>query len=56
MEDERNWFVGVDWASETHHVQVSDARGRKLGARVRSQRRRSGRDGGLDPRGDGSCP
>src|SRR5215212_3879399 len=25
-------------------------------ARVRSQRRRSGRDGGLDPRGDGSRP
>ena len=34
MEDERNWFVGVDWASETHHVRVSDARGRKLGART----------------------
>ena len=34
MEDERNWFVGVDWASETHHVRVSDARGRKLGARA----------------------
>ncbi len=34
MEDERNWFVGVDWASETHHVQVSDARGRKLGERA----------------------
>ena len=34
MVDERNWFVGVDWASETHHVRVSDARGRKLGARA----------------------
>src|SRR3954470_22296853 len=34
MEDERNWLVGVDWASETHHVRVSDARGRKLGARA----------------------
>src|SRR5690349_2221670 len=34
MEDERNWFVGVDWATETHHVRVSDARGRKLGARA----------------------
>ena len=34
MEDERNWFVGVDWASETHHVHVSDARGRKRGARA----------------------
>lgn len=34
MEDERNWFVGVDWASETHHVRLSDARGRKVGERV----------------------
>src|SRR5690349_8269939 len=34
MEDERNWFVGVDWATETHHVRVSDARGRKRGARA----------------------
>jgi len=34
MEDERNWFVGVDWASETHHVRVSDARGRKRGERA----------------------
>jgi hypothetical protein len=34
MEDERNWFVGVDWASETHHVRVSDARGRKVGERA----------------------
>ena len=25
MEDERNWFVGVDWASETHHVRLSPA-------------------------------
>ena len=34
MEDERNGFVGVDRASETHQVHVSDARGRKLGARA----------------------
>lgn len=34
MEDERYWFVGVDWASETHHVRVSDARGGKLGERA----------------------
>ena len=44
MEDERNWFVGggavvsgvggVDWASETHHVRLSDAKGRKVGERA----------------------
>src|SRR5271157_197080 len=34
MEDERNWFVGVDWASKTHHVRVSDAKGRKVGERA----------------------
>ena len=34
MEDEgREWFVGVDWASQTHHVFVIDAKGRKLGER-----------------------
>ena len=39
MEDERNWFVGVDWASETHHRPrarmpraASSARGRSLTA------------------------
>jgi hypothetical protein len=33
MEDERRWFVGVDWASQTHHARVLDARGRTLGER-----------------------
>ena len=33
-ETERNWFVGVDWASEAHHVRVADGRGGKLGERV----------------------
>ena len=33
MDDERQWFVGVDWASETHHVQLSDAQSSKLGER-----------------------
>lgn len=33
MERQRNWFVGVDWASETHHVCVLGARGDKLGER-----------------------
>ena len=29
----RDWFVGVDWASQTHHVFLIDAQGRKLGER-----------------------
>ena len=34
MEDENNWFVGVDWASQTHHVRLSDAKGAKIGERA----------------------
>lgn len=33
MNDERHWFVGVDWASEVHQVRLSDALGRKIGER-----------------------
>jgi len=33
MDEERHWFVGVDWASEIHHVRVSDERGGKRGER-----------------------
>jgi transposase len=33
MNDEGNWFVGVDWASQTHHVRLSDAGGAKVGER-----------------------
>jgi len=33
MEEERLWFVGVDWGSETHQVRLSDARGNKVGER-----------------------
>jgi transposase len=33
-EEERSWFVGVDWASQTHHVRLSDAKGRKVGEKV----------------------
>jgi len=32
--EDRKWFAGVDWASETHHVFVSDDRGRKLGEKA----------------------
>lgn len=34
MEEERLWFAGVDWASETHQVRLSDARGDKIGERA----------------------
>jgi hypothetical protein len=34
MEQQQSWFVGVDWASETHHVCVLDAQGAKLGERA----------------------
>lgn len=33
MQDEGKWFVGVDWASQAHHVRLTDARGAKLGER-----------------------
>jgi transposase len=32
-EEHRNWFVGVDWASQTHHVVLTDARGGKVAER-----------------------
>lgn len=32
-EDQPNWFVGVDWASQTHHVVLIDACGRKAAER-----------------------
>jgi len=32
--EERQWFAGIDWATETHHVFVSDDRGQKLGEKV----------------------
>lgn len=34
MTDEPRWYAGVDWASESHHVFLTDAAGRKLGERV----------------------
>lgn len=33
MEDERRWFVGVDWASETHRACLVDVRGGIVGER-----------------------
>jgi len=34
MADQRQWYAGVDWASESHHVFVTDGDGRKIGERV----------------------
>ncbi|MGF1628691.1 MAG: IS110 family transposase [Kiloniellaceae bacterium] len=34
METTRDWFVGVDWASQTHHVCLLGAQGRKAGERA----------------------
>ena len=31
MEEDRNWFAGVDWVTEAHCVRVSDVHGRKIG-------------------------
>jgi transposase len=32
-EDQPNWFVGVDWASQTHHVVLIDSSGHKVAER-----------------------
>lgn len=34
MTNERRWYAGVDWASESHHVFLTDDAGTKLGERV----------------------
>lgn len=34
MTDQRQWYVGVDWASESHHVFLTDADGRKIAERA----------------------
>jgi hypothetical protein len=34
MADQRQWYAGVDWASESHHVFLTDGDGRKIGERV----------------------
>ena len=33
MTDEIRWFVGIDWASESHQIYLLDARGQCLGER-----------------------
>jgi transposase len=34
MADQGKWYAGVDWASASHHVFLTDGDGRKLGERV----------------------
>jgi transposase len=34
MADDLGWFVGVDWASETHHAALLDAHGTVIGERA----------------------
>ena len=34
MTDQGQWYAGVDWASESHHVVVTDSDGRKIGEKV----------------------
>lgn len=34
MSDQNQWYVGVDWASESHHVFLTDNHGKKIGERI----------------------
>lgn len=34
MTDARRWYVGVDWASENHHVFLTDGVGSKIGEKI----------------------
>jgi hypothetical protein len=34
MTDERRWYAGVDWASESHHVLLTDGDGRMIGEKI----------------------
>lgn len=34
MTEQRQWYAGVDWASESHHVFLTDGDGRKIGERT----------------------
>jgi len=34
MTDQKKWYAGVDWASASHHVVLTDDEGRKVGERV----------------------
>jgi len=34
MTDQKQWYAGVDWASQSHHVFLTDGDGRKIGEKV----------------------
>ena len=34
MIDQRRWYAGVDWASESHHVFLTDGDGLKIGEKI----------------------
>lgn len=34
MNDRKQWYAGVDWASDSHHVRLIDQDGRDLGERI----------------------
>ena len=34
MNEQRRWYAGVDWASESHHVFLTDDEGRKIGEKI----------------------
>jgi transposase len=34
MSDQKRWYAGVDWASESHHVRLIDEAGRDIGEKI----------------------
>ena len=34
MTEQRRWYAGVDWATESHHVFLTDSKGRKIGEKI----------------------
>jgi transposase len=34
MTEQRRWYAGVDWATESHHVFLTDSNGRKIGEKI----------------------
>ena len=34
MTEQQQWYAGVDWASENHHVLIADGDGRKIGEKI----------------------
>ena len=34
MTNQQRWYAGVDWASENHHVRITDGEGRTIGEKI----------------------